>query len=284
MCLGIQLPSVLLILRKIKNQELVRQQTGDQRVLGPLMPNPRTIHEVVSSEDTGDSRSTSNSGSSQSSSSSNGVPKICANRECSNPAGRPGALRSIYCSKQCQSREQNLRQGRIKIGRKSKHKKQKQSRKNQMLADGNSNGESSNSSGSSGSGAGVGTTTTTTMVAPLQAANWNTPMIIDPRAMSFVATPMINPMSAFGSTPWVGTTSPPIQPTQRMAETQQTMQPVQQTNQSVQQTNQPVQQTNQPVQQTNQQAQSTEQKMQVEPLKLAKKEPTIREENNTTTG
>eukprot|EP01116_Phalansterium_solitarium_P015938 TRINITY_DN358_c0_g1_i4.p1 TRINITY_DN358_c0_g1~~TRINITY_DN358_c0_g1_i4.p1 ORF type:complete len:437 (+),score=48.62 TRINITY_DN358_c0_g1_i4:94-1404(+) len=38
----------------------------------------------------------------------------CANRECQNPGGQPDKPRSIYCSKRCQSREQNLRQGRIK--------------------------------------------------------------------------------------------------------------------------------------------------------------------------
>lgn len=38
----------------------------------------------------------------------------CRNRECSNPRGQPGKPRSIYCSSRCQSREQNLRQGRIK--------------------------------------------------------------------------------------------------------------------------------------------------------------------------
>jgi len=40
--------------------------------------------------------------------------KKCRNRECNNWGGQPGKPRSIYCSKRCQSREQNLRQGRIK--------------------------------------------------------------------------------------------------------------------------------------------------------------------------
>eukprot|EP01118_Nematostelium_gracile_P018173 TRINITY_DN79_c0_g1_i1.p1 TRINITY_DN79_c0_g1~~TRINITY_DN79_c0_g1_i1.p1 ORF type:complete len:329 (+),score=56.48 TRINITY_DN79_c0_g1_i1:137-988(+) len=40
--------------------------------------------------------------------------KKCRNRECNNLGGQPGKPRSIYCSKRCQSREQNLRQGRIK--------------------------------------------------------------------------------------------------------------------------------------------------------------------------
>lgn len=38
----------------------------------------------------------------------------CKNRECNNLGGQIGKPRSIYCSKRCQSREQNLRQGRIK--------------------------------------------------------------------------------------------------------------------------------------------------------------------------
>lgn len=38
----------------------------------------------------------------------------CRNRECNNLGGQQGKPRSIYCSKRCQSREQNLRQGRIK--------------------------------------------------------------------------------------------------------------------------------------------------------------------------
>jgi len=38
----------------------------------------------------------------------------CRNRECNNLGGQLGKPRSIYCSKRCQSREQNLRQGRIK--------------------------------------------------------------------------------------------------------------------------------------------------------------------------
>lgn len=42
----------------------------------------------------------------------------CANRECNNLSGQPNKPRSIYCSKRCQSREQNLRQGRIKNIRK----------------------------------------------------------------------------------------------------------------------------------------------------------------------
>eukprot|EP01119_Soliformovum_irregulare_P002364 TRINITY_DN12629_c0_g1_i1.p1 TRINITY_DN12629_c0_g1~~TRINITY_DN12629_c0_g1_i1.p1 ORF type:complete len:367 (-),score=36.24 TRINITY_DN12629_c0_g1_i1:80-1180(-) len=40
--------------------------------------------------------------------------KKCRNRECNNLGGQAGKPRSIYCSKRCQSREQNLRQGRIK--------------------------------------------------------------------------------------------------------------------------------------------------------------------------
>ncbi|PRP82382.1 hypothetical protein PROFUN_10158 [Planoprotostelium fungivorum] len=39
----------------------------------------------------------------------------CRNRECNNMGGQQGKPRSIYCSKRCQSREQNLRQGRIKL-------------------------------------------------------------------------------------------------------------------------------------------------------------------------
>lgn len=38
----------------------------------------------------------------------------CGNRECNNSAGQDEKPRSIYCSKKCQSREQNIRQGRIK--------------------------------------------------------------------------------------------------------------------------------------------------------------------------
>eukprot|EP01102_Stenamoeba_stenopodia_P009444 TRINITY_DN2783_c0_g3_i1.p1 TRINITY_DN2783_c0_g3~~TRINITY_DN2783_c0_g3_i1.p1 ORF type:complete len:218 (-),score=31.52 TRINITY_DN2783_c0_g3_i1:107-760(-) len=38
----------------------------------------------------------------------------CRNRECNNLCGQADKPRSIYCSKRCQSREQNLRQGRIK--------------------------------------------------------------------------------------------------------------------------------------------------------------------------
>jgi len=38
----------------------------------------------------------------------------CKNRECNNLCGQLNKPRSIYCSKRCQSREQNLRQGRIK--------------------------------------------------------------------------------------------------------------------------------------------------------------------------
>ena len=47
-------------------------------------------------------------------------PKKCGNRECHNPAGQPDKPRSLYCSKKCQSREQNLRQGRIKGTKKNK--------------------------------------------------------------------------------------------------------------------------------------------------------------------
>mmetsp|Transcript_4502 Transcript_4502/g.6293 ORF Transcript_4502/g.6293 Transcript_4502/m.6293 type:complete len:387 (+) Transcript_4502:125-1285(+) len=43
--------------------------------------------------------------------------KKCRNRECNNLGGQLGKPRSIYCSKRCQSREQNLRQGRIKNAR-----------------------------------------------------------------------------------------------------------------------------------------------------------------------
>lgn len=43
--------------------------------------------------------------------------KKCRNRECNNLCGQEGKPRSIYCSKRCQSREQNLRQGRIKNAR-----------------------------------------------------------------------------------------------------------------------------------------------------------------------
>jgi len=42
------------------------------------------------------------------------ITKKCRNRECQNMGGQVGKPRSIYCSKRCQSREQNLRQGRIK--------------------------------------------------------------------------------------------------------------------------------------------------------------------------
>src|SRR3989338_10064003 len=43
------------------------------------------------------------------------VPAIkCNNRECSNEAMQLDKPRSIYCSRRCQSREQNLRQGRIR--------------------------------------------------------------------------------------------------------------------------------------------------------------------------
>lgn len=38
----------------------------------------------------------------------------CRNRECNKTSGQAGKPRSIYCSKKCQSREQNLRQGRVK--------------------------------------------------------------------------------------------------------------------------------------------------------------------------
>src|SRR3989338_9129212 len=38
----------------------------------------------------------------------------CSNRECSNEARQLDKPRSIYCSRRCQSREQNLRQGRIR--------------------------------------------------------------------------------------------------------------------------------------------------------------------------
>uniref|UniRef100_A0A7S4ITY2 Uncharacterized protein n=1 Tax=Vannella robusta TaxID=1487602 RepID=A0A7S4ITY2_9EUKA len=43
---------------------------------------------------------------------------ICKNRECSNPSGYASKPNSIYCSTKCQSREQNLRQGRVKNARK----------------------------------------------------------------------------------------------------------------------------------------------------------------------
>src|SRR3989338_3740079 len=43
------------------------------------------------------------------------MPAIkCNNRECSNMPGQLRKPRSIYCSRRCQSREQNLRQGRIR--------------------------------------------------------------------------------------------------------------------------------------------------------------------------
>lgn len=38
----------------------------------------------------------------------------CSNRECSNVRGNPKKPNSIYCCSKCQSREQNLRQGRVK--------------------------------------------------------------------------------------------------------------------------------------------------------------------------
>ena len=38
----------------------------------------------------------------------------CRNRECSSLRGYPKKPNSIYCSARCQSREQNLRQGRVK--------------------------------------------------------------------------------------------------------------------------------------------------------------------------
>ena len=41
----------------------------------------------------------------------------CASRECLRPRGQIGHPRSMYCSKKCQCREQNLRQGRIKNAR-----------------------------------------------------------------------------------------------------------------------------------------------------------------------
>lgn len=56
----------------------------------------------------------------------------CSNRECSNVRGNPKKPNSIYCCSKCQSREQNLRQGRVKNVRrlsaaspisKSSHKK-----------------------------------------------------------------------------------------------------------------------------------------------------------------
>merc|ERR1712100_496427 len=42
----------------------------------------------------------------------------CHNRECNNPQGYKNKPNSIYCSSRCQSREQNLRQGRVKNIRK----------------------------------------------------------------------------------------------------------------------------------------------------------------------
>jgi len=45
------------------------------------------------------------------------VAMKCQSRECFQPAGQPDKPRSIYCSRRCQSREQNLRQGRIKSTR-----------------------------------------------------------------------------------------------------------------------------------------------------------------------
>eukprot|EP01117_Protostelium_nocturnum_P020089 TRINITY_DN888_c0_g1_i1.p1 TRINITY_DN888_c0_g1~~TRINITY_DN888_c0_g1_i1.p1 ORF type:complete len:376 (-),score=105.50 TRINITY_DN888_c0_g1_i1:164-1291(-) len=48
--------------------------------------------------------------------------KKCRNRECNKLGGQSGKPRSIYCSKKCQSREQNLRQGRIKNGGKGDEK------------------------------------------------------------------------------------------------------------------------------------------------------------------
>eukprot|EP01094_Clydonella_sp_ATCC50884_P020836 TRINITY_DN4416_c0_g3_i1.p1 TRINITY_DN4416_c0_g3~~TRINITY_DN4416_c0_g3_i1.p1 ORF type:complete len:379 (+),score=83.74 TRINITY_DN4416_c0_g3_i1:66-1139(+) len=54
-------------------------------------------------------------------------PEKCRNRECSNPRGQPGKPRSIYCSSRCQSREQNLRQGRIKnVRRRTKKIREKE--------------------------------------------------------------------------------------------------------------------------------------------------------------
>eukprot|EP01114_Cavostelium_apophysatum_P000722 TRINITY_DN10656_c0_g1_i1.p1 TRINITY_DN10656_c0_g1~~TRINITY_DN10656_c0_g1_i1.p1 ORF type:complete len:417 (-),score=34.17 TRINITY_DN10656_c0_g1_i1:102-1352(-) len=50
--------------------------------------------------------------------------KKCRNRECNNLGGQIGKPRSIYCSKRCQSREQNLRQGRIKNVRSPSYGKQ----------------------------------------------------------------------------------------------------------------------------------------------------------------
>src|SRR3989338_9204127 len=43
--------------------------------------------------------------------------KCCQSRECNRPAGKPEKPRSIYCSRRCQNREQNLRQGRVKSTR-----------------------------------------------------------------------------------------------------------------------------------------------------------------------
>jgi hypothetical protein len=43
----------------------------------------------------------------------------CRNRECDHIGGQESKPRSIYCSRRCQSREQNLRQGRIKKSRAS---------------------------------------------------------------------------------------------------------------------------------------------------------------------
>ena len=45
----------------------------------------------------------------------------CRNRECKNLAGQPLKPRSPYCSKRCQAREQNMRQGRIKGHSKRPH-------------------------------------------------------------------------------------------------------------------------------------------------------------------
>jgi hypothetical protein len=40
--------------------------------------------------------------------------RFCKNRECQNLAGQPSKPKSPYCSRKCQAREQNMRQGRIK--------------------------------------------------------------------------------------------------------------------------------------------------------------------------
>merc|ERR1711879_505926 len=44
--------------------------------------------------------------------------EICKNRECNKASGYSSKPNSIYCSSRCQSREQNLRQGRVKNVRK----------------------------------------------------------------------------------------------------------------------------------------------------------------------